>query len=55
MMKRCLTVGCQWFTPIILGTWKAEIRKILVTDQTGKKFARPYLQNIQSKVDWLEQ
>jgi hypothetical protein len=23
----------QWFMPVILGTWKAEIRKIMVSDK----------------------
>jgi hypothetical protein len=26
-------VGCWWFTPVILATWEAEIRRIEVQDQ----------------------
>jgi hypothetical protein len=29
-MKKCSTVGHQWFTPIILATQEAEIRRIMV-------------------------
>jgi hypothetical protein len=36
-------------TPVILATWKAEIRRINAS--LSKKFMRPYLQNNQSKVD----
>jgi hypothetical protein len=28
--------GCPWLTPIILATWDAEIRRILVQDQLGQ-------------------
>jgi hypothetical protein len=28
-----LTAGCCWLTPIILTTWEADIRRIVVQDQ----------------------
>jgi hypothetical protein len=35
----------QWLTPIILTTWEAEIRSILVQSQSRQKKARSYLKN----------
>jgi hypothetical protein len=31
-----------WFLPIILATQRAEIGRITVQDQAGKKFVRPH-------------
>jgi hypothetical protein len=39
--------------PVILATWEAEIRRILVQGQPGQLgFVRPYLQNNYSKIGW---
>jgi hypothetical protein len=35
-MKSKNLVGCWWFTPIILATQEAEIRKIVVRSQPGQ-------------------
>jgi hypothetical protein len=44
---------CLWLTPIILGTWEAEIRRSKVWGQPGQKVHEiPCLQNNQSKIDW---
>jgi hypothetical protein len=32
---------CWWIMPIILATWKVEIRKIIVQDHPEQKFLRP--------------
>jgi hypothetical protein len=31
------TAGCQWLMPIILATWEASIKKIVVRGQAKKK------------------
>jgi hypothetical protein len=31
-----ITAGCQWFTPVTLATWEAEIGRIMVQGQPGK-------------------
>jgi hypothetical protein len=43
---------CQWLTPVILATRKAEIRIVV----QGKLFVRPYLENTQHRkelAEWL--
>jgi hypothetical protein len=35
-----LAAGCQWLTPVILATWEAEIRRIVVPGQTQEKSLR---------------
>jgi FixJ family two-component response regulator len=45
----------RWFTPVILATQEAEIRRIVV--QKGKQFAIPYLEKILHKkglLEWLK-
>jgi hypothetical protein len=42
-LERKKGAGCLWLTPVILATWKAEIRRIKVPDKLDKKFSRPYL------------
>jgi hypothetical protein len=40
--------GKHWrFTPIILATWEAEIKRIAVEPSLCKQFKRPHLQNNQ--------
>jgi hypothetical protein len=39
----------HWLTPAMLATWETGIRRTMVQ---GKQFARPHLQNNQSKLDW---
>jgi hypothetical protein len=34
--KRDQAASCQWLIPIILATWKAETRRIVVQGQSGK-------------------
>jgi hypothetical protein len=36
-------------TPVILATWEAEIRRIMVKASPGKQFLRPQLQNNRAK------
>jgi hypothetical protein len=43
----------QLHTPVILATWKAEIRRITVPGQSGQTVHEtPHLQNNQSKMNW---
>jgi hypothetical protein len=35
--------GCQWLTPVMLATWEAEIGKIMVFANLGKKSTSPHL------------
>jgi hypothetical protein len=47
----------QSLTPVILATQEAEIRRIMVQSQLGKKFKRPYLEKTQHKkglMEWLK-
>jgi hypothetical protein len=37
--------GHQWLTPLILATWEAEIKRIMIQSQPGQKYAKPYLKN----------
>jgi hypothetical protein len=37
---------------VILATWEAEIKRIIVQGQPGKQISIPHLQNNQSKMDW---
>jgi hypothetical protein len=34
--KKAITVGHRWFTPVILATWEAEIRRITVRGHPGQ-------------------
>jgi hypothetical protein len=36
MLKTQIVAGCQWFTPVILATQEAEIRRITVRSQPGQ-------------------
>jgi hypothetical protein len=40
MFKNHVLAGCQWLTPVILATWEAEIRRIVVPGQTQEKSLR---------------
>jgi hypothetical protein len=33
--------GCWWFTPVILATWEAEIRRLWFKASSGQYFERP--------------
>jgi hypothetical protein len=47
-------VGCvYWLTPVIVATWEAEIRRIVVQGQTGQKFYETLI-SISSWVPWRE-
>jgi hypothetical protein len=49
--KSLIPAKHQWFTPVILASWEAEIRRISL----GKQFSRPYLKNNQHEpglVEW---
>jgi hypothetical protein len=35
-----MKAGCQWLTPIILGTWEGEIGRIEVQSQPRQKSSR---------------
>jgi hypothetical protein len=44
-----------WFPPVILATWEAEMRRIMIWGQPGQIVCEtrpPHLQNNQSKMDW---
>jgi hypothetical protein len=43
---------CRWFTPVILATWEAEIRRIIVSSQVPRQIERPYLKNTHEKKGW---
>jgi hypothetical protein len=36
-IKKRQLAGCWWLTPVILATWEGEIRRMEVSDQSGKK------------------
>jgi hypothetical protein len=38
--KKGYLAGCQWLTPVILATWQAEIRRIVVPGQPRQTFVR---------------
>jgi hypothetical protein len=45
--------GCWWLTPVILVTWEAEIRRIMVWGQSvNSSRDPPHLQNNHNKMDW---
>jgi hypothetical protein len=51
--KKPNSARCQWLTPVILATQKAEIRRIMVQSQPpGKQLARPYLKNTHHNKGW---
>jgi hypothetical protein len=44
---------CWWLTPVILGTWEAEIRRIMVPGQPGQIVHETLSpKNNQIKMDW---
>jgi hypothetical protein len=42
--KKPFGARCWWFTPIILATQEAEIRRTAVQSHLGKESVRPYLE-----------
>jgi hypothetical protein len=44
MYSELIIAGLWWLTPIILGTWEAEIRRIKVQSQPRQIVHRPYLE-----------
>jgi hypothetical protein len=47
VFKKFYTARCLWFTPVILATWKIEVRRIMVQAILSKKKKKDYLQNYQ--------
>jgi hypothetical protein len=41
LLKTPIEAKHQWFKPVILATWEAEIGRITVEGQLGKYFVRP--------------
>jgi hypothetical protein len=44
ILKTKIDARCLWLMPVILATQEAEIRRIMVWNQPGQKFSRPYLE-----------
>jgi hypothetical protein len=48
-----LPAGCSWLMPVILATWGAEIRKIMVWGQPGQMVLDTTISKItRAKIDW---
>jgi hypothetical protein len=48
---------CQWLTPIILATWEAEIKKIMVLSQSRKIVPKALSQKYPAQkglVEWIK-
>jgi hypothetical protein len=50
--KGLFSASCQWLTPVILATQKAEIRRITVQSQPRHSWRDPISKTPNTKKDW---
>jgi hypothetical protein len=52
LVRNTYVAGHQWLTPVILATWEAEIRKIMVQDQPRQVDSISKIIRVGAVVQW---